>query len=162
MSARQTKVLEQARAQIGSSNWSLYTSRTSADGKVTFRNGEYKCNLFVYEMLVAGGVKQELPNGAGRITSFLLNLFNCPTSRPSCASDWYNGKVPNMTYIGQGVNALNKCWPGDIVTDGHYVGIISAPQKTISASAVENKIVENNWGWRKEQWNTVRIFRYHP
>ena len=56
MTSRQTKVLEQAKSHIGSTNWSPNSIRTSSDGKTTFLIGEPKCNLFVYEMLVAGGV----------------------------------------------------------------------------------------------------------
>lgn len=44
------------------------------------------------------------------------------------------------------------------------MGIISGPQKTISASSVlkELKAVENDWGWRENQKNKVKIFRYMP
>lgn len=162
MTARQTKVLEHARAHIGSTAWSRFCTRTSANSRVTFNYGEPKCNLFVYEMLVAGGVKQDLPNTAGALKSYLPFFNTQPNPRPYCCSDWYNCRVPNMTYIGQGINALNKCWPGDIITEGKHMGIISGPRKTISASSIEGKIVENDWGWRKDHWKKVRIFRYHP
>jgi len=158
MSARQTKVLECAKSHIGSNAWALYLRKTSADGKCVFNPGEYKCNLFVYEMLVAGGVAQDLPNKAGTMG----RILNSVIERPFCASEWHAGKVPQMKLVGCGADGLNKSWPGDIVTDGNHVGIISGPQKTISASAIENKIVENNWGWRKENWPSVKVFRYHP
>ena len=67
-----------------------------------------------------------------------------------------------MTLVGSGSDGLNKCWPGDIITDGGHMGIISAPQKTISASYPERKIVENDWGWRNENLKDVKIYRYHP
>ena len=169
MSSRQTKVLNQAKAQIGSSNWSGGSTRTSSDGKVTFAPGEPKCNLFVYEMLVAGGVSQDLPNEVGNknLLAFLISSFKDTKKRPYVCKQWYNEEVPNMKLIGKGIPALNKCWPGDIVTDGGHIGIISAPQKTISASFTEGKIVENNWGWRANDKNggcrdNVKIFRYHP
>jgi len=160
--ARQTVVLNNAKTQIGSRDWSPLTLRTSADGKTTFYIGEPKCNLFVYEMLVAAGISQDLPNGAGRIKNFLLNLFNDSTERPYVCEQWYDGKVPNMKLVGKGIEGLNKSWPGDLVTDGHHIGIISGPQKTISASSDECKIVENNWGWGKDRRNIVKVFRYHP
>lgn len=118
-------------------------------------------------MLVAGGVPQDLPNKPGNIISKLISLFQDNNTRPYVWQQWYNEEVPNMTCIGKGIPALNKCWPGDIVTDGHHIGIISAPQKTISASFSEGKVVENNWGWRATNKDggcrdNVKIFRYHP
>ena len=66
--------------------------------------------------------------------------------------DWHNRRVPDMEYVGMGINALNKSLPGDIIIiyDGitHHIGIISGPQKTISSSSITNTIVENDWGWR--------------
>ena len=158
MSDRQTKVVNCAKSHIGSGDWGVFCVRKSDDGKVQFNFGEPKCNLFVYEMLIAGGVGQELPNKAG----FLGGIFNQLKDRPYTAKQWHNGEVPKMKLVGSGVDGLNKCWPGDIVTDGSHVGIISGPQKTISASAKTNTIVENNWGWRKENYADVKIFRYHP
>lgn len=158
MSARQTRVVNAAKKHIGSSSWSVLVRKDSADGKVCFNPGEPKCNLFVYEMLVEGGVPQSLPNQSGR----LGRLFNDKTARPFTASQWYAGEVPDMQCVGTGISALDKSWPGDIVTNGSHVGIISGPQKTISASAIENVIVENAWGWRPEERDKVRVFRYHP
>jgi len=158
--ARQTIVLNKAKAQKDSTDWSPSTQRTSADGKTTFYAGEPKCNLFVYEMLVASGVSQDLPNGPG-LRNYLLNLFNS-NERPYVCEQWYNEEVPNMKLVGKGIEGLNRCWPGDIVTDGHHIGIISGPQKTIHASGTQCKVIENNWGWDKDRRNIVKIFRYHP
>lgn len=158
MSARQTRVAEAARKHIGSDAWSLWARKTSADGLVCFNPTEPKCNLFVYEMLVEGGVGQSLPNTAGTRGQFLNNK----TARPYTAEQWHKGEVPGMTCVGSGAAGLDKSWPGDIVTNGHHVGIISAPQKTISASSKENKIVENAWGWRPEERENIKVFRYHP
>ena len=91
-------------------------------------------------MLIAGDVGQELPNKAG----FLGGIFNKLKDRPYTAKQWHNGEVPKMKLVGSGVDGLNKCWPEDIVTEGSHVGIISGLQKTISASAKTNTIVENN------------------
>ena len=77
--------------------------------------------------------------------------------------------------VGKDLNALDNSWPGDIIvlyepkiwgivpfTGSHHMGIISGPQKTISASGLTNKIVENDWGWRTNHWTQVKVFRYHP
>lgn len=108
-------------------------------------------------MLTLGGVKQELINKPG------LNgkIFNKLIDRPYTAEQWYNGLVPNMKLVGSGIDGLNKCSPGDIITNGSHIGIISGPQKTISASSIENKIVENDWGWRNEDIPKIKIFRYN-
>ena len=44
------------------------------------------------------------------------------------------------------------------------MGFISGFQKTISASSrvEEMKVVENDWGWRGDQKDNVKIFRYMP
>lgn len=31
-------------------DWNLYSSKTSYDGKAYFEVGEYKCNLFIYDV----------------------------------------------------------------------------------------------------------------
>lgn len=45
--------------------------------------------------------------------------------------------------------------PGDIASDGKHMGVVSGPGTTISASSKENKVVENNWGFRPDQQGTV-------
>ena len=45
---------------------------------------------------------------------------------------------------------VKKSLPEDIITDGTYMGIISGPNKTLSASSLTNIVVENDWGWREE------------
>ena len=67
-----------------------------------------------------------------------------------------------MKCIGKGVEGLKKSLPEDIITDGTYMGIISGPNKTLSASSLTNIVVENDWGWREEQKDEVKIFRYNP
>ena len=60
------------------------------------------------------------------------------------------------------MEALIQAQPGDIITNGGHIGIISAQGKTISASSIENVIVENDWGWREGQRDQVKVFRYMP
>ncbi|KAA6313221.1 MAG: hypothetical protein EZS28_055794, partial [Streblomastix strix] len=74
-------------------------------------------------------------------------------------------KIPFVNLVGNGADGLNISWPGDIVCTPSHIGIISGPQKTISASSKPDdwfEVVENNWGWRPGDQNTVRVYRYHP
>ena len=159
------KVVEDALSNVGSLKWSKFAKRTSFDGKVVFIYTEFKCNLFVYEMLQKNGVKQDLPNKAGKRASLFLSKKN--NGRPYTASQWYDKKVPRMTFIGEGLEGLKASCPGDIITDGHHMGIIVGTDKTVSASSRISdlmQVVSNNWGWRKENYTgkkPVRIFRYN-
>ena len=57
MTDKQSKVVAFCKNNLNSNAWSPNVSRTSADGKITFDSGMYKCNLFVYEALTSAGVK---------------------------------------------------------------------------------------------------------
>ena len=139
------------------------------DGKATIGKG-FKCNIFVYEMLVAGGVNIPLVQLVTPMAGYTYNTKNIIPR----VEDWHERKVPGMQYIGKGVEALNKSWPGDILViftgvstqllhyGHHHIGIISGPQKTISASSNTDTIVENDWGWRADERNDAEVFRYHP
>lgn len=107
-------------------------------------------------MLVAGGVDQELPNEA---THDCATKYGFP-NRPYVSKQWKAGEVPGMKLVGNGMDGLDKSQPGDIITDGQHVGIISGPSLTISASSAESKIVENDWGWRYGTRGDMTIFRY--
>lgn len=156
---RQSDVLRFCSDNIGNDYWSRWKERTSIDGKLTVESGKFKCNLFVYEALVSGGVDVPLfydDNG----NAFAPNTKN-----------WYNEEVEGFKLVGQGLKALDNSWPGDIIVlyksslfpwgNEHHMGIISGPQKTISASGLTNEIVENDWGWRTDHWTEVKVFRYN-
>jgi len=151
----QSKIVACARSHVGSSEWRVLTCKKSADGKVQFNVGEPKCNLFVYEVLVGAGVGQYLPNKPG----FLGSIFNQLQERPYTAGQWYEGQVPHTELVGTGEDGLNKCQPGDIVTNGNHIGIITEPHKTVSASSKDNAVVENDWAWRKDEYSKVKIYR---
>ena len=91
MSSKQEKVLKEARKRIGSKEWSKDCIRKTMDGKATIGKSS-KCNVFVYEMLVAGGVNIPL----------IQNLKPVPFSAPIVENniprveDWYNRKFPGM------------------------------------------------------------------
>ena len=153
------KIIEKAKIFIGSYSWSPLAIKKSEDGKSTFYPKEFKCNLFVYDVLYLSGISLDLPNESGK-----LGQFFGQSQRPYRCKEWYNEEVPNFKCIGKGIEALNKSLPGDIITDGKHMGFISGYRKTISASSkVEDlKVVENDWGWREDQKDIVKIFRHMP
>ena len=66
--------------------------------------------------------------------------------RPYVCKQWYNEEVPYFKCIGKGTEALKKAKPGDIITNGSHIGIISGQKNTIrqSSKAFVNKVVEND------------------
>ena len=146
MIARQTIVVDASKSMLGSKNWDISSERLSEDKKVKLEKNEKKDALFIYEMLKSGKVEGILQD----------------SGKPYTPLQWINKEVPDISYVGDGIDGLNKCWPGDIVTDGNHMGIITAPQKTINISEKTNTIVEDNWGWRKKDFPKVKIFRYEP
>ena len=147
------KIVDQARQYIGSTDWTKRKKRTSFDGEVTFRKKEPKCNLFVYEVLKQIGIDTGLPNNYGVIFK---------EKRPYRCKQWYAEEVPNFKCIGIGKEALKQSKPGDIITQGKHIGIITGFRKTISASSRsdENKVVESEFGWREDEQDIVKVFRY--
>jgi hypothetical protein len=104
--ARQTRVVTAAKSHIGEWKWSCAWFHESEQG--TFLPGEWKCNLFVAEMLGEGGFKVPLFNQAGTCASFALNLCSGKTGRPPTASQWFNGEVSGTTLVGSGQQGLEK------------------------------------------------------
>ena len=161
-------IYNNAKSYIGSDLWGYLCSnddvlkyfegkeRLSFNEKVFFCSYEPKCNLFVYEMLEKSGITIDLPNKmGGKCSTLQLLNFDVPKERPPTASQWYNGTVENMKLIGIGEEGLSKAIRGDILTNGHHMGIISGYNKTISARC--DVIVENEYGWDD---NSTKIFRY--
>ena len=150
----QERVYLTAKANIGDTSWALNNKRQAKRNEnVCFKSGEYKCNLFVYEVLLAAGKDIGTPNSLNPLKHPILALEN-KLARPPCASDWYNKTVSGVTFIGEDDKGKSKCKQGDIITNGHHVGIVAGNNTTISAA--DNEVVHNDWGFRGEN---VRIFR---
>jgi hypothetical protein len=161
--------MAEAKKQIGSKAWALDVARNSPVGD--FKAGEYKCNLFIAEMMIAAGLEIPMINyqAEGMWEKIRIKIGGkCPAyNRPPCAADWYNAKdrkdLKFVRFVGEGVAGMNACWPGDIVSNGIHCGLVSSPQCTISASKTE--VIENNFGWRPEFLtgdHIIRVYRYHP
>lgn len=171
------KVLTAAKSEIGSTDWVCNWTRRG-----NFTEFEPKCNLFVTEMLSRSGFYVPFPHDAGLLFNIghgIFNPFKPSKQRPMTCSDWWNEKVPDtiqifhrnekMKYFASDF-ANMKILPGDIITNGEHIGIISVvvtdgnkiiDGKTISASTKDNKIVENKWGFRDEDCanGEMRVFR---
>ena len=103
--------------------------------------GCFKCNLFVADAYNTGNGREIVPTG----------IFG---TKPPTASDWYNGKVPS------GFTQTNNPQVGDVISDGSHVGIVAEPGETsISASSIDNQVIENDWGFRSGE--DVRVWHYN-
>ena len=151
---KKERIYLNAEKNIGETAWAKDKKRQAKRNEhVCFTAGEWKCNLFVYEILLASGKDIGTPNKANALHHPILALEN-KLDRPPCAIDWYNKTVSGMTFIGEGDDGKSKCKQGDIITNGEHIGIVAGNNKTISATA--SQIEHNNWGFRGEN---VRIFR---
>jgi RHS repeat-associated protein len=140
--ARQALV-EEARSysNIGSEDWAPSEWRGPYSGKVFGIEAlnSFKCNVFVGEMIERIGMFQGYRLGS---------IFKFRS-----AQNWYDSGSSGWGLVA------NEPSPGDVATDGTHMGIVSHAGKTISASAVSGRIVENNWGFRPGQ-NNVRFYHY--
>ncbi len=150
----QQRIYLTAKENIGETAWAKKNKRQARRKEnVCFNQGEWKCNLFVYEVIYAAGKDIGTPNKLNGWGHPILAMQN-KLDRPPCAKDWFNEEVSAAKYIGEGDNGRKKCEQGDIITDGTHMGIVAGNKKTISAG--EYEVVHNDWGFRGEN---VKIFR---
>ena len=104
--------------------------------------GQSKCNLFVADAYNEGNKETIIPTG-------VLG------SHPPTANDWFNGSnIPN------GFTKTLTPQPGDVVASSTHVSIVSDESgKSISASTIENVVIENYWGFR-EKGEEVHFWHY--
>ena len=154
---RQTAVVNAAKSNIGSTEWRKWGTR------LPLTCTEDKCNLFVSEMLAQGGVAVPLVHKSSNrciLSNFRAWWNDLADHRPPTASEWFdkNWNMPHPNELT--IVSHSNCWPGDIISDGGHMGIISGVRKTISHSYHTQTVVENDWGWR-EGGPKVIIRRYH-
>ena len=153
----QLKIYLNAKENIGETAWAKDNERQAKRNEgVFFKAGEWKCNLFVYEIILVSGYDIGTPNKMSCFKHPILCVRK-KTKRPPCASDWYNETVEGFTLIGEGEEGRKLCKAGDIMTDGTHMGIVSEGKQTISAT--DKEIVQNDWGFREDNTN-VKIFRF--
>lgn len=136
-----------AKSQVGKSNYSRWTWNGF------FLPGTAKCNLFVEDAFNKGNPKDNpMPYTPSRfkLATGILRMRNYS------AAEIYDGRLLNFKRV-----KIPK--PGDIAADGQHVGIVSENRKTISASIITGKVVENDWGFREKNRiadKNMRFFRY--
>lgn len=108
----QERIYLTAKENIGETVWAKKVARTAKkNSKVKFGKGEYKCNLFVYEVLLCAGID------IGLTKKSHPSFFWKSNDRPACASDWYDEDVCPALY-------KKKIDSGDVATDGKHMGIV--------------------------------------
>ena len=149
------------RAKIVAHNavrWAKKMVGSSAYSRFRFKGpliaGVNKCNLFVADAFNQSNPSIKPLLGTPNRGMLKLGIGRL---REYSAKELYDGKALKF-------NLVKEPRIGDICTVGSHVGIVSGRGKTISASALTNKIVENDWGFRgnsgKLQPN-VRFYRYN-
>ena len=149
------------RAKIVAHNavrWAKKMVGSSAYSRFRFKGpliaGVNKCNLFVADAFNQSNPSIKPLLGTPNRGMLKLGIGRL---REYSAKELYDGRALKF-------NLVKEPRIGDICTDGSHVGIVSGRGKTISASALTNKIVENDWGFRgnsgKPQPN-VRFYRYN-
>jgi len=114
--------VEIARSLVNDDRWSYSKKRG------IYCKGDWKCNIFVYEVLRAAGAK--IPLIGGMLGWATDGKYGYPPS----AYDWEN---ENIKINGWAITKHPK--PGDVVSTGEHVGIYIGNGKMISAA--RDKIV---------------------
>jgi RHS repeat-associated protein len=125
------KIMQKALSQVGSHEWDYDVSN------FPLSRGDNKCNLFVGDMLSAGGVS--IPH---------LHTFSPPS-----AAEWENTNVQYMNWV-----ILSNPIPGAIISFRGHVGIVG-PGGTSSISATAHGVTNNDWGFRSNQRNPGPVYR---
>ena len=144
------EILRIAKANIGDKSWAKFPSREAKrNSKVKFGMFEWKCNLFVYEVLLASGIDIGTPNEISDKRWIIKREGK--TERPPTARQWYDGEVDLFDEVEK-----EYAEGGDVCSDGSHCGIVSDLYHT-TISAAEHEVVSNDWGWRKDQ-DDVKFF----
>ena len=100
-SSIQEKIYLNAKANVGETVWAYQVERQAKrNPKVFVTKDEWKCNLFVFQIILASGYDIGTPNTTGWSHPFLY--FQGKNLRPPCCIDWYNEIVPGFILIGEG------------------------------------------------------------
>jgi hypothetical protein len=156
------KIYRNAQENIGETVWAKEVDRQAKRNEHVFvTKGEWKCNLFVYEIILASGYDIGTPNKVNCVRHPVLCLEN-KDKRPPCCKDWFDETVPGFYLIGENDEGRSLCQEGDILTDGNHIGIVSNPEDGLTISAYREEVVESNFGFSNDdKKNTFKIFRYN-
>jgi hypothetical protein len=120
-------IVNAALGKVGSKEYAKAVERSG------YGPGTDKCNIFVYETLLSAGASVPMLNNG----SFGL------TQNPPLAKEWSD---PGCRIRGWEIISPPS-QPGDVLSNGIHVGIVSGTASTVSANSTE--VVHNNWGFGK-------------
>ena len=162
----QEKIFLNVKANIGEVAWAKDSERQSKrKPNIFFDSGEWKNNLFVYEIILASGYDVGTPNQLDASKHPELAAED-RLDRPPCAKDWYDNyetKVSGAVLVGEGSDAISEVLPGDVITDGINIGIYYGEDEIVVADP-EIIIKTNSWGSNGFGYDNipVRFFRIDP
>lgn len=149
------KAADWAKSQVGNTDYQYWdtSDKTGGDRSVLpWGLGGFltpKCNVFVGDAFAKAGIQINNPRDNG-------------AAYPG-TEEWASGKaqVPGFRLVGP----KERLQPGDVMTDGHHVGIyapgLNGEDMTVSAAFLGrgNAVVHNRWGFRGDEGAmTVRRF----
>lgn len=157
------KIAAEAFKYRGSEDWDKSGLRVyeGPRGPEMYGSGDYKCNLFVYEMLTQAGARVEMElreNAVGRQIGY-----------PPLARHWAD---PSFFIPGFEVLTVppDSPQPGDVAaiknvswsSSGHVGIVVGPPQSSsnMTVSARADGVVHNDWGFREENKGEVVFRRY--
>jgi hypothetical protein len=139
------RIVKTAEKYKGDTTWAKSTKKDN------FGAGSWKCNKFVYDVMIEVGVspKPELHKPAKCLP--IIEVCLTTASRPPHAREWAD---PGETIPGWEV--VDDPQPGDIAAYDGHVGFVHSSGMTVSAA--EDAVVVNDWGFRPGQSPTFRRF----
>lgn len=143
--------LKWAKEKIGSEEY----ARLKQKGIVAA--GLLKCNQFVYHAFNKSNNQKIIEGPPSKKWGGLLG------DRYPSVNEFYFGTVPGFTRVTKpklGDICVDVYNGGKLRSNHGHIGVVSDIKgKTISASSKTNRIVENDWGFRKEN-SRARFYRY--
>ena len=118
---------------IGSKAWAKDVEKKSDDRKYTFKKGDWKCNLFVYDVLCGAGV-------------------SAPSNKwhPFSAEQWRSKSHEDFSKLNS-----NETWQaGDIISNGIHCGVAVNSSQVVAAG-----IEEVSQGTHKLSGGIVRRYK---
>ena len=134
---KRKEIVKNARNHVGKDDWAKSKAK---DG---FSENSWKCNLFAHDVIKESGI--DPPRTAG------YGIFH--EKWPTSAQQWGD---PKYSLEDWGWKVVDTPQPGDIISDGGHVAIVSGDRTSISAA--ETAVVENDWGFRDGQKIVIRRY----
>jgi RHS repeat-associated protein len=149
------RIAEIAAKNVDDESWRTSRARTAKrNPNMKFKAGEDKCNLFVYEVLLAAGVHPPTSGGKGKW--------------PARAGEWGNPNVKNLG--GWIIVTDGSVKPGDVIaqqipySDASGHSAIIGPDKMTYGTGINDGVISRtDWGFRLGQGGAIeRLQGYGP